>query len=221
MDYLNIFLTFPRKVLKICPLRCNCKKEMILYEEMFKMKRSYLLTAGAFVGVFSLGAMFAPIGKSAATVNDLSVKNLAVVQTANETDTPQQAKDEFTCPMNGAPMGRGMGMRTTGGMRGEFADVLGMPEDEFQAARQEGKTIAELAKEKGIKVEDLAAKVIELRKAELQQLVKDGKLTQEQVDAMLGNMKSRMEQMIKGDFTGPMHSKGMGHGGGRWSSDSI
>jgi hypothetical protein len=187
------------------------------------MKWKNLLIGGAFIGVFSLGAMFAPIGKpTATTTNDgVTAKNLAVVQTADEKDTTE---GEFTCPMTGEPMGSaggmmgsraGMGMFFAGSNQEVIADALGMTVAELKAARSEGKSVADLAEAKGVKVETIVAKMVESRKADLEKLVKDGKMTQEQMDTMLKNMESMMKNAVESDGFGPMNGgkNGMMNGG--------
>jgi len=87
----------------------------------------------------------------------------------------------------GHPGGRGGGWM--GGFKGcppgdqeWLAEQLGMTVDELQAELEAGKTIAELAEEKGV---DLDAARIEAMKERIQQAVEDGKMTQEQADWML------------------------------------
>lgn len=185
------------------------------------MKWRHFLIGGAFVGAFSLGAYAAPLNESQANTSGISVsKNLAAVQTANESTTPQQGQDNFTCPMKGTAMGQ----LFAGTMPNIIAEALGMTVDELQAARAGGKSVADLAKEKGIKVDDLTNKMLNAKKSQLEQLVKDGKITQEQLDIMLNNMKTMMKQAIERDTIGPMNGSGgrmgIGHGG-KWSGNNT
>ncbi|MGJ7919043.1 DUF2680 domain-containing protein [Neobacillus sp. LXY-4] len=186
-----------------------------------------LLIGGAFVGVFTLGAMFAPVGEPTATTNDVnSAGKVSVTKVADEKDTSQTETGDVNCPMTGAPMGKGAGMGHyfAGTMPEVIADVLGMTVDELQTARNEGKSVADLAEEKGINVDDLVAKMVETRKADLEQLVKDGKITQEQMDTMLSNMETKMKTAVERDSVGPMHGRGGGMGmmgqGGRWTGNA-
>lgn len=182
------------------------------------MKWNYVLAAGAFIGFFSLGAMFSPIEKTSATENG---QKFSVVQTSNGNKSPQQGQAGYSCPMNGGQMGSDVGMRMMGSMNEVIADALGMSTEEFQAARHEGKSVADLAKDKEISVDQLLAVMIETRKANLEKLVKDGKLTQEQMDSMLENMTAMMKQAIERNTTGPMHGSGKGMGyGGRWNQQT-
>ena len=189
---------------------------------MFIMLWKRVLVGGAFVGVFTLGALFSPIGQPKANTEEQNiVKNPSTVLTAAENDTAQLARNNNTCPMYGTPMGNGFGMGQyfSGNMSEVIADVLGVTLDELQAARSEGKSVAELANEKGINKDELVNKMIQSRKADLEQAVTDGKLTQEQMDAMLENMEVRITNAVERENVGPMHGNrgghmmGMGQGG--------
>jgi hypothetical protein len=182
------------------------------------MKWSYIFTAGAFAGVFSLGALFAPIGTPSAKVNQPeATQKFSFVQLTNEEVNPKQGE---TCPMTGESRGNRAGMGMMGGMMGGMmnsmdeviSEELGMNVDEFQSARLEGKTVAEIAEEKGVTVKELVKVLIDSRKSELSRFVKEGKLTQEQLDNMLKNMETRMEQAIANDGIGQMQGRGMGMG---------
>ena len=181
-----------------------------------------VLVGGAFVGVFSLGALFSPIGQPKATTEEQNiVKNRSMVLTAAESDTTQQAINNDTCPMDRTPMGNGFGMGRyfSGNMSEVIADELGITLDELHSARYKGKSVAELANEKGINVDELVNKMIQSRKADLEQAVTDGTLTQEQMDAMLANMEVQIKNAVERKNVGPMngnrggHMMGMGQGG--------
>lgn len=181
------------------------------------MKMKHVLIAGAFVGAFGLGALFAPIGEPTATTGNSNGIFKAVNTTTDQ--APNDDATGYTCPMTGEQMGRGgagMGMQFSGNMHEAVAEALGMTSDELQSARIDGKTIAELAKEKGISVDEVVAKLVATRKADLEQLKKDGKITQEQMDQMLSNMEIRMKAMVENGGVGPMNGncgEGMGQKG--------
>ena len=187
------------------------------------MKWKYILVGGAIAGAFTIGAVLAPIGVPSAITNvSTGMKNIAVVQTSNEKETPQNKTENYTCPMTGNAMGSGMGMGNyfSGSMSNIIADALNMTVDELQSARNDGKSVAELAKDKGVKTEDLLAKMIQSRKTELEQLVKEGKITQIQMDNMLKNMETMMKTAIERDTVGPMNGKGRGMMGGRFTNNT-
>ena len=97
-------------------------------------------------------------------------------------------------------------------MIAEQASILGLSADEMKSKWAEGKTLKEIAAEKGISEADLQAKMKAAREAEmkeqLQNLVSQGKLTQAQADARLKFMQSR-ELNGKGKMMGGRHGGGM------------
>ncbi|MBE3519409.1 MAG: DUF2680 domain-containing protein [Firmicutes bacterium] len=91
---------------------------------------------------------------------------------------------------------RGLGI---GGPRAglkDAAEVLGMTVDEILTAKSKGKTLAQVAAEEGITPEVLVEKILALRKAKLDALVQEGKITQEQANLALEAMKKNIEAMI-------------------------
>jgi hypothetical protein len=184
---------------------------------MIEMKWKNLLISGALVGAFSLGAMFAPIDELAANTNDDNVvKNGPSVKAVPLTANKNAAVN--TCPVTGEKVGNAAGMMRenfSGTMHEMIAVELGMTAEELYTARFEGKSIAELAEEKGLDVNALNEKMLHARKAELEQLVKDGEITEVQKNLMLENMEARIKTAIEREKTGPMNGRGGGMGQGR------
>jgi hypothetical protein len=94
----------------------------------------------------------------------------------------------------------------------EQASVLGISVDEVKSAWAEGKSMRDLAEEKGITQEQLQTKMRTLRetqmKTQLQALVDKGIITQAQADTRLTTMQQHMGNGNKGAGKG----KGMGRG---------
>ena len=93
-----------------------------------------------------------------------------------------------------------------------LAEQLGMTTDELAAELEAGKTIAELAEEKGV---DLQAAQLEAMKEQIQQAVEDGKLTQEQADWMLQGLEQGFMPGGRGFGFGGRGGCFGGHGGRR------
>ncbi len=119
-------------------------------------------------------------------------------------------------PQGGA--GLGMGWRWAGGMLQTWADALGMKVEDVTAAVRDGKTIADLAKEKGVAIEDLVAKALDARKAAVQEAVDEGRLTQAQADAMLERMQEQMTENLQNGTCAP--GAGCGRGCGRFGAQA-
>jgi hypothetical protein len=101
------------------------------------------------------------------------------------------------------------------------ASELGMTYDELVAEVQGGKTLWQIAEEKGVSIERLRRVMLEARQAALADLVKQGVITQEQADWMLSHSRG----MLGGGFgpcggnpgfmRGPGMMGGQGAPGGR------
>jgi hypothetical protein len=119
---------------------------------------------------------------------------------------------------NGMSQNGGMGavhawMHQSGGMHDTvwvaLADQLGTTTEDLTAQIESGKTLAQIAEEKGVAVKDLATTMESGMKAGLEQAVIDGELTQEQADLMLQHMDGQFEWMITNMGAGMMGSGGM------------
>ena len=101
-----------------------------------------------------------------------------------------------------APFGGFRGFRGfRGGFGFEVAEFLGMTPQELRQELQSGKTLEEIAAAKGLTLEELKEKWLAKKKAELEEQVKQGKITQEKADEML----SRLEKfdLRQCPFPGP------------------
>lgn len=137
--------------------------------------------------------------------------------TGTDTATPTTG----TCPCDGTGRGwgdgesRGMGMRGRpdwAGQTDEVATLLGMTQDEIQAERQAGKSLAKIAADKDVSEEQLIETILAAKKEALAQAVTDGKLTQAQADQMIERMTEQVKIMVERATTGPAADRGQGMG---------
>lgn len=131
-----------------------------------------------------------------------------ISQAAN--DTPQVTNNGV-----GLAIGR---MGTS--MIDSISKFLGLTSDEVRTERQSGKSLTDIASDKGVSKDKLLDQMLKERKVQLDALVKDGKLTQEQADQYLAQMKERMGTMVDRTETGrpdfaPGRGQGMGQGQGQ------
>lgn len=91
-------------------------------------------------------------------------------------------------------------MNASGGMHtfvwNALTEKLGLTSDELAAEVSNGKTIAQVAEEKGVSRADLIATLETAHKAALAQAVAAGYLTQEQADGILAQMAAHYEWML-------------------------
>ena len=89
-------------------------------------------------------------------------------------------------PQAGAPQGKsGLSGRGAPGGVDEIAKLLNMTPDQIWAECVLGKTISDLAKEKGVSDQQLVDALVASQKTMLDQAVTDGRLTQAQADKWL------------------------------------
>lgn len=88
------------------------------------------------------------------------------------------------------PFGRPEGGPMGGKHLEDMAQILGMSADELKTQLQQGKKIEDLAQEKGLTLEQLHQKMVELKIQEIQQAVKDGKISQDKADEMIQRLQN-------------------------------
>jgi len=102
-------------------------------------------------------------------------------------------------------------------MEDAMADALGITHDELEELLDQGKTMWQIAQEKGFTQEQFSELMVKARTEALQKMVEDGVITQEQADWMT----SRMQQGWggRGGFGGcPGMGGNYGGGSGRWGN---
>ncbi len=92
-------------------------------------------------------------------------------------------------------------------MQALITKTLGISEADLQKARQEGKSLAQIA---GDKRDELVSAMVAFSNAKIDKAVADGKLTKEQADKIKANVQKRVENRVDGKGRG---GKGMGQGG--------
>lgn len=93
----------------------------------------------------------------------------------------------------------------------KVASALGMSTDELKSELKGGKTLAQIAGEKGVATQTITDAMLEPIKQRLSGLVEKGTLTQEQADQRLQQLKTRVEAFINNG--GPLRRPGNGQNG--------
>lgn len=105
-------------------------------------------------------------------------------------------------PGVGMQMGRGFG-----NMINTIADFLGIDTNKVIASRQQGKSMVQIAKENGKSEDELFNYIIGQRKAQLDQLVANGRITPEVAAAHETIMKERIKENLNRSDVGPGFNK--------------
>jgi hypothetical protein len=118
-------------------------------------------------------------------------------------------------PQAGAPQSK-LGLQGHGAPNGgmdEIAKLLGMTQDQIWAERVLGKTIADLAKEKGVDTQQLVDALVASQKTLIDQAVTDGRLTQAQADKWLEWYKQAAALQLTEPYAGGFGGMSGGFGG--------
>lgn len=76
------------------------------------------------------------------------------------------------------------------------ATVLGLEPEELLSELKDGKTMAEVAEEQGVTVDEFTAAMLPQVRQELDALVAEGKLTQEQADAVFERVEENIDRIV-------------------------
>jgi lambda repressor-like predicted transcriptional regulator len=82
-------------------------------------------------------------------------------------------------------------------MTGNLASQLGMTTDELKQALKGGKTLTQLAQEKGVSLDSLVNTLSAQRTEQIQQALKNGKITQDQANKALENLKKNLTNRLE------------------------
>ena len=106
----------------------------------------------------------------------------------------------------GGKAGKGYGMQmgqNQGSMSTNVTEFLGISQEDLQTARQSGKSLVQIATENGKSEQALVDYVIGQRSEWLNQLVSDGRITQEQADQRIQQMTEQVKENLNRTEVGP------------------
>ncbi len=154
----------------------------------------------------ALAAAGAPAAATAVTSRVDRVKQALTGLVTDGTLTQAQA-DKVATTLGtqdaGGRRGHGPGMAGAGGPRrgadlDAAAKALGTTTADLRTALQGGKTLAQVAADRGVPVATLVTALVDAEKAELAQAVKDGRLTQAQADQRSADLTARVTDRVNG-----------------------
>jgi polyhydroxyalkanoate synthesis regulator phasin len=79
------------------------------------------------------------------------------------------------------------------------AESLGIGEDELRGALASGQTIADVAEEQGVDVQDVVDDIVAAQRERLDEAVAEGHLTQEEADEFLAGAEERVTAFVNGE----------------------
>ncbi len=111
----------------------------------------------------------------------------------------------------------GMGLRH-GAILDAAASYLGLSERALRDQLWSGKSLSDVAKAQGKSVNGLKSALVSAIRSNLDEAVKDGRLTSAQRDRLLSDLESRLDALVTTPASGPLHVGGArGWGGPRFA----
>jgi polyhydroxyalkanoate synthesis regulator phasin len=98
------------------------------------------------------------------------------------------------------------------------AEELGLTEQELREQLHDGATLAEIAEEQGVEVDDLVNAIVDAAKENLAAAVDDGRIDQERADEIAADLEDRVRTFVEEGFPAApdgLHRHGPGPWGGR------
>jgi LysM repeat protein len=188
-------------------------KENIVSQEVLNLLK---LDKAAFNVKIKAGSTLAKIAEEQGVSRD----SLKSAMTAAFNKKQEEQKQDFTTNLDkiidsdlqaNKLKGRDGGLRV-GLDFTEVAKVLGLSADQLKEQLSADKSLADLAKEKGVDFQKLIDAQIAALTSSINQAVKDGKLTQAQADKQLADVANFAEKIVNGLSKG--HHQGGGKGRG-------
>lgn len=138
--------------------------------------------------------------------------NAAAVSSSSQ---PAVKNDFKRIGFNAAPFDKAAHPVRGGGFfaNDELAKLLGVTADELGQSLRSGKTLAQLAADKGVDVQAVTDAIVKSWKAKLDQQLADGKLTKEQYDQKVSELNDHVAKLINGELPPKGGHEGSGHAG--------
>lgn len=112
--------------------------------------------------------------------------------------------------------GHGPGHMMGGGAHLEaVAEVLGLTVEELREELQSGKSLADIAEEQGVALEDLEDAILAKVKEHLDEAVADGRMDQERADEILAKLAEHIGELLTKEMPDGGDGPGRGGRGGR------
>ncbi|MCM3146336.1 hypothetical protein [Brevibacillus sp. MER 51] len=118
----------------------------------------------------------------------------------------ERVKEMVQNTHHGRGPGKGMGIEKNE----ELLSLLKLDADKLKEEQKAGKSLATIAKEQGVEVDDVIELLVGQHEAKLKEAVEAGKLTQEQADKRSEELTAMVQKMVDGSFEKvvfPRHEK--------------
>ncbi len=147
------------------------------------------------------------MGAGNLVANAYDTEDPAPVETTVETDAPEVAPQGLVAQVEGdtpadtptdAPAdAHGHGRGRHGGCNNEaVAEVLGLTTDELHAAREAGQSLADVAEQQGVAVDEVIRAIVTEKADHIAEEVASGEITQAEADQRLADLEARTTERV-------------------------
>jgi polyhydroxyalkanoate synthesis regulator phasin len=122
-------------------------------------------------------------------------------------------------PLFPGPRHHGPFHRVLGWLKEASAEILGLSEDDVAERVRDGESLAEIAESQGMSVDDFKAQLLEAAKADLDEKVADGDMTQDEADEKFERLSEEIDRIVNAsppEGGPPPHGPGGPGPGFRW-----
>lgn len=181
-----------------------------------KFKR-FMIPGAMVIGGVTAGSMLAPVALAAADDETENIENTENTENNDAVDQPTEAdssaEDEAVSERRGhRGHGRHLGRQIATGI---VTETLGMTAEELRAAFEEGKSLADIAAEQGVPVEDVKAALTAEASEHIDRAVADERIDADRAAELNEGLSERIDELVnrtpgegEGRHKGPGGNKG-------------
>jgi len=173
--------------------------------------KRFLVPGALVVGGVTVGSILAPVALASADDDTGSTDS------SSETDSDQSSDADSTEADGRRGDGKGLRARhriwhRARALAGDVVtETLGMTGEELRSALSEGKSLADIAVEQGVPVEDLTAALVGAAEERIDQAVSAGNLDEERAEEIKAELAERIDEHVNRVHDGSTGPRGNGH----------
>ena len=163
-----------------------------------RIKR-YLVPGALVIGGMTAGSLLTPIGLAAADDSSDGTESTA---STDSTAGDSSSDDNTERNRQRGRRAHRMMHRAQGHLTEVLTETLGLSGSEIRESLADGKSLADIAADQGVALEDLKAAILDSAQERLDQAVLDGKIDQERADVVSARMAEGIDEHLNRTFDG-------------------
>lgn len=170
--------------------------------------KRFIVPGALVIGGVTVGSMLAPIGFAAAQDDDTDSDGTDSVEESESVTDGDEEESDWR-----GRIGRRSGVRGHGPGLDVLTETLGLEADELRDALQDGKSLADIATEQGVSVDELKAALQQAAEERIDQALADGHIDEEKAAELKATLAEHVEAHINRSPTEGRRGHGHRSGG--------